>query len=216
MQLWIDNEFIRTSRAKCLVLIGPTGTGKTSFARSLPGRVNYFQSRWSLDEWSDYARYSVYDDVPWDKFEQHNFPSKKGLLTQNGPLPVTDKYRKTLTINVQQHAIVLMNPEDAGSLNAEPKNEQQKQAADYWKERLYIYRMGKSNHSITTIPCLHSSLHRFLFKQDTNEYFVKPKAKISLPNNPTSAIVPFDQNEQRFGDPDEFERMNRQFEQQQQ
>ena len=86
---WIRHHFACVNRAKCLILIGPTGIGKTSFALSLPGHVNYFQGRWHLDSWSDYARYSVYDDIPWDAFEDRNYPSKKGLLTQNGKLGVS-------------------------------------------------------------------------------------------------------------------------------
>ncbi len=82
MNQWIQNNFFRAKRAKCLVLIGPPGTGKTSFALSLPGHINYFQERWNLDKWNDYARYSVYDDIPWDDFSKLNFPSKKNLLTQ--------------------------------------------------------------------------------------------------------------------------------------
>ncbi|CAF3542148.1 unnamed protein product, partial [Rotaria sp. Silwood2] len=77
MNRWIKEEFNRPSRAKCLIIIGPTSTGKTSFAMSLRGRVNYFQERWNLDAWNDYARYSVYDDIPWDDFSKLNFPSKK-------------------------------------------------------------------------------------------------------------------------------------------
>ena len=86
---WIRHHFSRTKRAKCLILIGPSGVGKTSFALSLPGKVNYFQHRWNLDQWNDYARYSVYDDIPWDDFSKLNFPNKKGLLTQNGRLNVS-------------------------------------------------------------------------------------------------------------------------------
>ncbi|CAF1650972.1 unnamed protein product, partial [Rotaria sordida] len=82
MNCWIKEEFNRSSRAKCLIIIGPTSTGKTSFAMSLPGRVNYFQERWNLDAWNNYARYSVYDDIPWDDFNKLNFPNKKNLLTQ--------------------------------------------------------------------------------------------------------------------------------------
>ena len=88
MNHWLNNEFVRSKRAKCLVLIGPTGTGKTSFAKSLIGRFNYFQESWSVDDWNDYARYSIYDDVPWDDFEKRHFPSKISLLTQNGPIIV--------------------------------------------------------------------------------------------------------------------------------
>ena len=113
MNRWIRHHFSRKSRAKCLILIGPTGTGtfkqkpliffhcflvfspfyflslslslgKTSFALSLPGIVNYFKGRWHLDNWNPLARYCVYDDIGWDNFEKLNYPSKKDLLTQNG------------------------------------------------------------------------------------------------------------------------------------
>lgn len=89
MDRWIRHNFSVTKRAKCLILIGPTGTGKTSFALSLPGYVNYFHERWILDDWSDGARYSVYDDIPWDDFDKLNYPNKKGLLTQNGEIGVS-------------------------------------------------------------------------------------------------------------------------------
>ena len=84
MNRWVRHHFFRPKRAKCLILIGSTGIGKTSFALSLPGRVNYFKGRWNLDSWNDYARYSVYDDIPWDSFEKENYPDKKNLFTQNG------------------------------------------------------------------------------------------------------------------------------------
>lgn len=87
---WIQNQFPRTSRARCLVLIGPTGTGKTSFATSLPGEANYFQVRFNLDRWNDHARYSIYDDIPWDEFEKRNCPDKISLLTQQSrPIQVS-------------------------------------------------------------------------------------------------------------------------------
>ncbi len=84
MDRWIQEEFNRTSRAKCLILIGPTGTGKTTFAKSLPGHYNYFKGRWRLDSWNDTSRYSIFDDIDWDKYEHLGFPPKKDLFTQNG------------------------------------------------------------------------------------------------------------------------------------
>lgn len=103
---WLEHHFYsKTSRARCLVIIGPSGVGKkanirktahfcvpnlsfltlklgkTSFALSLPGRVNYFKGTWSLSNWHNKARYMVIDDVPWDAFEKRYFPSQKAFLT---------------------------------------------------------------------------------------------------------------------------------------
>ncbi|CAF4321158.1 unnamed protein product, partial [Adineta steineri] len=139
---WIRHHFSRTKRAKCLILIGPTGTGKTTFALSLPGHVNHFKGRWNLDSWHDFARYSVYDDIPWDEFSARNYPDKKDLLTQNGKLSASDKYRRTVDINVRQPAIVLLNPEDAGSLTHEPNTVEEQQSTQYWKKRAIVYIMG--------------------------------------------------------------------------
>ncbi|CAF1296120.1 unnamed protein product [Rotaria sordida] len=139
MNCWIKEEFNRSSRAKCLIIIGPTSTGKTSFAMSLPGRVNYFQERWNLDAWNNYARYSVYDDIPWDDFNKLNFPNKKNLLTQKKyKISASDKYRGTKEINVRQPAIVLLNPEDAGSLLEESITDLQKKTAAYWNVHALI------------------------------------------------------------------------------
>ena len=62
-------------------------------------------------------------------------------LTQNGKMNATDKYRITKEINVLQPAIVLLNPEDAGSLLTEPSTLKEQQTAMYWKERAFIYVM---------------------------------------------------------------------------
>ena len=193
MNRWIRHHFCRTKRAKCLILIGPTGTGKTSFALSLPGRVNYFKERWNLDQWSDYARYSVYDDIPWDDFAKLNYPNKKGLLTQNGRMNATDKYRGTREINVRQPAIVLLNPEDAGSLLAEPVTEQEKQTAMYWKERAFIYIMQEG------------------------EYFYKrpvvAQQQQTTADEPLSGTSSMGTNEARLGELDEFDQMIHRYQQ---
>lgn len=194
MHRWIQHHFSRTKRAKCLILIGPTGTGKTSFALSLPGRVNYFKERWNLDHWSDYARYSVYDDIPWDDFSKLNYPNKKCLLTQNGKIHATDKYRGTREINVQQPAIVLLNPEDAGSLLTEPTTLQEQQLAMYWKERAFIYVM----------------------QQD--EYFYKraPAPPHEDDDGHRSGSSSMDTKDARLGELDEFDQMIHRYQQQQQ
>ncbi|CAF1576932.1 unnamed protein product [Adineta steineri] len=186
---WIRHHFACVNRAQCLILIGPTGTGKTSFALSLPGYVNYFKGRWNLDSWHDYARYSVYDDIPWDDFSKLNYPNKKGLLTQNGRMNATDKYRRTVEIKVRQPAIVLLNPEDAGSLTREPVTREEKQIAEYWKERAIVYIMGP------------------------NEYFYqRQRHTTDSSQNQRSSNASAGNNEQRLGDPDEFETMRREWE----
>ena len=78
----MEEEFTRTDRAKCLILIGASESGKRSFALSLPGRANYYHERWSFDRWDDYARYTVYDSIPWDDFEKLGYPDRTLLLTQ--------------------------------------------------------------------------------------------------------------------------------------
>jgi hypothetical protein len=191
MNRWIRHHFSRTKRAKCLILIGPSGVGKTSFALSLPGRVNYFKERWNLDHWSDFARYSVYDDIPWDDFAKLNYPNKKGLLTQNGRMHATDKYRGTKEINVRQPAIVLLNPEDAGSLLTEPLTLQQQQTAEYWKERAFIYIMSKDEYFCKK-PVSHNHQTR-----TTTEHL---SGNSSLGND-----------DPRLGDVDEFDKMIEQY-----
>ncbi|CAF4967411.1 unnamed protein product, partial [Rotaria sp. Silwood1] len=79
---WLRKHF-RTERGrpKLLVLIGPSGTGKTSFALSLPGIVNHCVGHFNPEEWDNRADYIVIDDVPWEEFKDHGYPRKKNLLT---------------------------------------------------------------------------------------------------------------------------------------
>ena len=65
---------------------------KTSFALSLPGPTCYFKGRWNLDTWRDDARYLVFDDIPWDRFSDFNYPNKKDLLTANGSVGVGENF----------------------------------------------------------------------------------------------------------------------------
>ncbi|CAF1311227.1 unnamed protein product [Rotaria sordida] len=198
MNYWLTNHFVRRNGAKCLILIGPTSVGKTAFALSLPGRVNYFLGRWHLDEWSDYARYSVFDEIPWDDFDKLNFPNKKGLLLQKGRLKATDKYRGTTTINVTQPAIVLLHEyTDVGSLATRPTTIPGCAEANFWNKRALIYRMGTVELKI--IPC-------------QGEYFCKPPNRRQTDSDEDSSVRSLiGSQEARIGEPNEFEQTTRQW-----
>jgi len=49
------------------------------------------------------------------------------------------------TIYVTQPAIVLLNKHATGSLLAHPRTETEQDLAEYWRERAYIYIMGKKS-----------------------------------------------------------------------
>ena len=63
--------------------------GKTTFALSLPGVVNYYHGIWSLKAWRNDARYMVINDIPWDNIGQGYCPDKKALLTGNDDVTVS-------------------------------------------------------------------------------------------------------------------------------
>ena len=97
MDSWINNDFRKDGRPKCLILVGRTGTGKeeskfnllspsqigkTSFALSLFGVPNHFRGHWSPKNWNCNADYMIIDDVPWDDFEKgRDFPDRRDFLT---------------------------------------------------------------------------------------------------------------------------------------
>ena len=62
--------------------------GKTTFALSLPGIVNYIRGCWNVTEWNDHAAYMVIDNIPWDGFQRAGFPKKNDLLSGYGKIGV--------------------------------------------------------------------------------------------------------------------------------
>lgn len=100
---WLQVESIKTERARCLVVVGPTRCGKTSWARSL-GRYIFWRTQVAFNVWDPTAKFIIVDDIPWKYI-----PYKKAILTQMGQHIVTDKYMKKLQINVDKPAIVLLN-----------------------------------------------------------------------------------------------------------
>lgn len=53
MHEWLDVEFIKKSRAKCLFLIGPSKLGKTHWARSIVEPHVYWKGMTNLSTWQD-------------------------------------------------------------------------------------------------------------------------------------------------------------------
>ena len=121
MVSWLSTEFKRKERAKCLVLVGPTRIGKTSWARSL-GPHMFFRANFNLSKWDPNAKYIVFDDIPWTFI-----PHKKSLLTQMGECDLTDKYKGKKTVMVTMPAIVCVN-EDGIAGPGDPRND------PYWQE----------------------------------------------------------------------------------
>jgi len=103
---------INIGRPKCLILVGPSRTGKSMWSRSL-GTHMYFQGMFNLDDWDDSARYAVFDDIDW-KF----FPSKKQFIGCQSNFVLTDRYRKKKTVMYGLPGILCMN-EDNYSLMRE-------------------------------------------------------------------------------------------------
>ncbi|CAM4955580.1 unnamed protein product [Rotaria socialis] len=146
MNYWLVNHFARTDfsqfgRPKALFLVGNTGTGKTSFALSLPGKSNHYRGYWSREKWDDEADYMVLDDIAWDKIAKRGFPDKEDLITGQTELVAKEKYSKNKTIQTKKPAIVLLNPAGAKSFLEllEKKNDAN---ADFWRERSFVYVMG--------------------------------------------------------------------------
>jgi len=100
---WLKEEYTKTERAKCLILVGPSRLGKTAWARSV-GKHIFWRGQTSMSDWDDDARYIVFDDIEWKYI-----PNKKSLLTQMGDCTVTDKYVRKMSIYNNKPAIVCCN-----------------------------------------------------------------------------------------------------------
>lgn len=123
LKSWLELEFVKKSRAKCLFLIGPSKLGKTHWARSIAQPHTYWKTMVNLDEWNPEGKLVIFDD-----FEKWEFmPNPKGYLTQAGQCTVTDKYRKKRTINVNMPAIFICN--NMPMIGGTPLD-----MDDYWKE----------------------------------------------------------------------------------
>jgi len=124
---WVEHEFIKTDRPKCLVLVGPSRLGKTQWARSL-GRHMYWRGNTNVTKWDKDSKYLVFDDIEW-KF----IPQKKSLLTCMGMATVTDKYVGKRDILVDKVAIVLCNEFNVDSI----------EESEYWARNLCVVHVSE-------------------------------------------------------------------------
>ncbi|QDJ95247.1 replication-associated protein [Capybara virus 20_cap1_494] len=117
VQDWLDTEFAqevsdrigvseRDERPRALMLVGPSKTGKTQWARSL-GRHMFMRENFNLDDWDEDADYIVLDDLPMAKV-----PGWKVLLGSMGDMVLYDRYRpkKHVRWGPKKCCIILCNP----------------------------------------------------------------------------------------------------------
>ncbi|CAF3375448.1 unnamed protein product [Rotaria socialis] len=149
-------------RPQCLILIGKTGTRKTSFALSLPGIPNYYRGVWSIVYWDNDASCMIFDDIPWRSFDKKGYPSKKDLLTGQLEVCVSDKYCKNRKIVVNKPAIVFLNHADTQPL-LNPRTKGERDDFEFWQERAII--------------CV------LVYHLEPNEHFYNPKPKTPSPEN---------------------------------
>ncbi|ORX47108.1 hypothetical protein BCR36DRAFT_371905 [Piromyces finnis] len=87
---WLENlhRFGEWPRPNSLILVGPSRSGKTEWARSL-GQHMYFNNLLNLDDWDESADYIVLDDFSSDitKF----LPSLKCFFGGQKEFTLTDK-----------------------------------------------------------------------------------------------------------------------------
>lgn len=120
---WIDCTLrlksLPWTRPNSLVLIGPSRTGKTEWARSL-GKHMYFNNLINLDEWNEDADYIVLDD--FNKDITKYFPCWKCFFGGQKRFTLTDKYRGKKTVNWGKPMIWLSNEDIFMNLNIEQSN----------------------------------------------------------------------------------------------
>nr|QHB15163.1 replicase [Insect-associated mastrevirus 1] len=103
MEVWLNEEFVKTDRPKSLWLCGPTRTGKTTWARSL-GHHIYWSGSFILDTFDESAQYLVLDDIEWSYV-----PAKKQLFGGQKEFVLSDKYRRKRRLKWGKPVIYLFN-----------------------------------------------------------------------------------------------------------
>lgn len=113
LKSWVDcNLFSDKERPYSLILIGPSRTGKTEWARSI-GRHMYFNNYFNLDLWDEEALYAIFDDMDCDPdipFEKC-FRSWKAFFGAQKEFTVTDKYKRKMKVKWGKPIIWISNNE---------------------------------------------------------------------------------------------------------
>lgn len=104
------------TRPKSLILIGPSRSGKTEWARSL-GKHMYFNNLLNLDDWNEDADYIILDDFSSDILKY--LPSWKCFFGGQKQFVLTDKYRGKKTVHWGKPMIWLSNEDLFKNLNIE-------------------------------------------------------------------------------------------------
>lgn len=127
---WLDTESRLSTRARCLVLLGDSRLGKTSWCRAMFPQAMYFRGMFSLSEWNDAAPALIFDDC--SDLSEKSFDFRKSVLTQMGECFLSDKYMKKVKVNVCMPAIVIANDvDDIKWLNSEKEQK-------YWSVNAFI------------------------------------------------------------------------------
>lgn len=101
---WFVLYSVQEDRPKSLIIIGPSRTGKTAWARSL-GRHIYWNGMFNLRSFDNEAKYAIFDDFEdWSRF--YNY---KQWLGAQKEFTVSDKYCKKQQIKWGKPCIVISN-----------------------------------------------------------------------------------------------------------
>lgn len=105
---WMDQEYKKSDRPRCLVLFGPTKTGKTEMMRALLPNAVYMRTNLSVETYLNKPKEAdavIYDDVSWYKFGEH----AKAWLCAMGDNIMTDKYLKKVHLDMRLPAVYIIN-----------------------------------------------------------------------------------------------------------
>ncbi|QBO56213.1 replication-associated protein [Maize streak dwarfing virus] len=121
----------RQHRPRSLYIVGPTRTGKTTWARSIePLRHNYWQFTIDFLRYNNEARYNVLDDIPF-KF----CPCWKQLVGGQKDYTVNPKYARKTQIKGGIPSIILVNYDEDWLKVMTPAQ------LDYFYDNCVVYQM---------------------------------------------------------------------------